>query len=277
LFTVHKTEASAVGAVEQEGFAPLAALHNTLRFWWVVFLLTVIGGAAGLLFHRFNPSVYEAVGRFTASIDFVATGPLTQFEEDVALNAVQDVVFSSDVINKVAVQAQAEGIDVRADDLYRIAVIERKVNVWILRVRHSDPAVAKQIAQIWVTQGHAVLLESYAHAVQAQLLSRYVQALENCLSSSAASEPSHGLCNQHRFDEIQADLRDAGQALIEERKASRNLFAGLTIGSVDQAVVSSSPVLYGRSPLVLAGSLLGFILGVLLNQFGLPARWMRRS
>jgi hypothetical protein len=263
--------------VDPESFIPLILLQNTFRFWWFIFLLTIAGGVVGWFFHRMNPQVYEATARFSASIDFVSTGPMTQYEEDVALNAVGNLIFSDGVVEKVNAQLQGEGIALEYPDPRRSAVIERSVNVWVLRVRHSDPLIAERIANIWSDQGHAVLMDSYQHAIQAQQLGQYVQALENCLAKSSVSEPVHGFCNRYRFAEIQEDLHDAGRALYDERIASQELFSGLVLGSADKAVVSPAPVLYGRNQIILAGSLLGLILGVLLNQLNFPVRWFDRT
>jgi uncharacterized protein involved in exopolysaccharide biosynthesis len=250
-------------------------LGATFRFWWVIVVLSVAGGLLGLLFHRLNPPVYEAAGRFSASIDLVLTGPLTQLEEDIALNAVGDLITSRPVLDSVVEQAGAEGIRLTRAELRRMATVERRVNAWDLRIRHTDPLMAGQVANIWIEQGQAALLESSQHALQAASLSRYLRTLEDCLAVAAASEPSHALCSRQRFRDIQADLQQAGEALSIERKASGSLFYGLTIGPPEAAVTSEKPVRFGQNRLVLAGAVLGLLLGIGFVQSGLPARWRK--
>ncbi len=283
---VPKTMAAAVSPPESDpgpisedvdGFSPGWILSNAFRLWWVILALTLAGGALGLLFHRLNPPVYEATGRFSASIDFVLTGPLTQFEEDTALNKIGDLIGSQPVLDAVVEQAAAEGMAVTATDLRRMAVIERRLNTWDLRVRHTDPVFAGRIASIWVDEGQAILLDSYEHALRADSLNRSLRSLENCLAVTAASEPSHALCSRARFSEIQADLAEAGAALYQERIASRGLFAGLTIGPADAAVVGERPVLYRQNQLVLAGGLLGMLLGIGLVESVSLARRAKRN
>lgn len=264
-------------AEDFDGLDPGQILSNAFRLWWVILALTLVGGVLGLFFHRLNPPVYEATGRFSASIDYVLTGPLTQFEEDTALNMIGGLIGSQPVLDAVVEQATAEGYAITATDLRRMAVIERQLNTWDLRVRHTDPVFAGRIASIWVEEGQAILLDSYEHALQADSLNRYLRSLENCLAVAAASEPSHALCSQARFSEIQADLAEAGAALYQERIASRGLFVGLTIGPADAAVIGERPVLYGQNQLVLAGGLLGMLLGVGLVELGSLARRTRRK
>lgn len=281
-----KTRAAAVSLPETdpaliredpEQLIPGAILSNAFRCWWVILVLTLVGGLLGLVFQRLNPPVYEATGRFSASIDYVLTGPLTQFEEDTALNKIGELISSKPVLDAVVEQASAEGLAVTWTDLHEMATIERRIDTWDLRIRHTDPAFAGRIANIWIEQGQAILLDSYQHALQTDSLNRYLRTLESCLAVTAASEPSHALCSRYRFSEIQADLAEAGQALYQERLASRGLFAALTIGPADAAVVGETPVLYRQNQLVLAGGLLGMLLGIGLVQFGGLARWFKRN
>jgi uncharacterized protein involved in exopolysaccharide biosynthesis len=253
---------------------PLEALQNAFRFWWFLFCLAVAGGLAGMVIHGLRPPVYEAVARFSASIDFVSTGPLTQLEEDIAIDSISDLAFSSAVMERVAEKARAQGIATSAAELKKSALFERRVNVWDLRLRSTDPQRAEQLANIWVDEGQAALLDSYQHALEAERLNRVLRGLESCLERAAASEPSSAQCSRYRFADIQADLQEAGQAYARERIASGGLSAGLRIGPVDHAVLPTQPVILGRSQLVLAGCLLGFLSGFVMLQFGIPRRWM---
>lgn len=260
-----------------EGYSPLDALNQALRFWWFLFVLIVIGGIGGYLFHQARPPVYEAIGYFNAGIDYVATGPLSQYDEDVALNTVSTLLLSKPVFDRVAEKAQAEGINLDRDSLMKMATIERKFTTFDLRIRSSDAQLALRIATLWVEQGQILINESYLHAVQADLLNRYINTLESCLGKSVSSEPSTAICTRYRFTDIQADLRDAGEAFIRERKASLGLFTGVLLGPAQQAVLSPKPVMYGRNQLVLAGIVVGLVAGVWLLHLGIPARWMKRS
>lgn len=260
-------------APQDDHFVPLAALQTAVRFWWFVSLLVIAGGLVGWLAHRVRPPVYEAVAHFSTTLNYVSTGPLTQYEEDTAINLVGDIIYSdANVVPRVIERAAAEGIHTNLTELKKATVLERKVNVWDLRVRNTDPHVAERLANIWVEQGQAVLLEGYQHTLRADHWDRYLRSLENCLAKAAASEPASGQCSGSRFAEIQEDIRSAGTELYQERIASLGLFSGITIGPIEQAVVSGSPVLYNRNQLVLAGCFIGLILGIGLVQLGVLER-----
>lgn len=261
----------------EDAFAPLAVIQNAIHFWWFIALLVVIGGFGGWLFHRTHPPVYEAKAQIPIGIDYVATGPLTQYEEDTSLDGANYLLNSAGVAQQVADQLKKEGIQMDLSQLRQAAVMERNVDVLVLRVRDRDPQVALRIASAWIELGRATLLESYQHAVEADHINRYMLSLENCLSQTASSEATGGQCSQANYPEIQAALRAAGKTLAEERLASHGLFSGLTIGPADQAQVSSKPVIYDRNQVVFAGGLLGFLSGAWLLQLGIPARWFKRS
>jgi hypothetical protein len=261
----------------EEGFSPLDELNQALRFWWFLIALVLLGGLFGLGMHLVRPPVYEAAGHFTASIDYVATGPLTQYEEDVALNAIGNVLLSKGVLDRVVSRAKAEGIPVEWADLVKMVVLERRFTTWDLRIRGTNLQTAERIASLWMDEGQAQLLESYQHALQAQQIDRYLQSLESCLEKSVSGEPSTALCTRYRFGEIQADLQQAGLELVMERKASLGLFSGVTIGPAGPVTTTQGPVVFGRNQLVLSGSMIGFLAGLWLLHLGIPARWMKRS
>ena len=258
-----------------DGFAPLTALQSAMRFWWFIVLLAIAGGGVGWLLHLTRPPVYEAAAQFSAGIDYVSTGPLTQFEEDTALNAVGDLLLS--LTQSVANQANAEGIPIQVADFRNDLTFERKVNVWVIRIRSTNPQTADRLAAIYAEQGRAALLESYQHTQAADRLGRYMQSLENCLSRSAANETADVLCSRYRLVEIQSDLQAAGKAYDQERVASHGLFSGLLIGPSGVAYQAGRPVLFAQNQLVLAGCLIGFVAGICLVQIDIPARWMRRN
>jgi hypothetical protein len=255
--------------------APWIVLQTSLHFWWLMVLTIALGGLGGWLFFRSRPPLYEAVTNFSVGIDFVQTGNMTQFEEDVAINKIGDLLLSTPVVGKVVDQARAEGLAVDYQTIRQMTLAERKLNVLNLRVQSTDVVLAERVAQVWVAVGWQILDESYVHAVQAERLDRYISGLETCLEKAVVIEPVQPVCGNMRFEEVQNSLREAGRALAAERDASHGLFAGLRLGDEEAPVVSAGPVRYGQGQSVLAGSLLGLLLGVVVIQSGLLRRWMR--
>ena len=110
-----------------EEFEPFAQLNLTLRYWWVIALCAVLGGAAGLVAHLFKPPLYEAQAVISASIDlnkvaFLRMTPnpekmhlFTQDDEDLALMLVKAAL--SHVEPDVLEFARAHNWDVSAESL----------------------------------------------------------------------------------------------------------------------------------------------------------------
>jgi hypothetical protein len=260
-----------------QGFSPVDTLNQALRYWWFLFILILLGGIMGVLFHQLRSPVYEATGHFTSTIDYVTTGPLTQYDEDVALNAVGNVIRSRLVLDRVVNRAKTEGIIVDRTELLKLVVLERRFTTWDLRIRSTNLQTAERITNLWMEEGQAQLLESYQHALQAEQINTYLRSLESCLGKSVSGEPSSALCTHYRFSEIQVDLQKAGKALAQERKSALGLFSGLTIGPAGPVSISPKPVIYGRSELVLAGSMIGLLAGYWLLHLGIPARWLKKG
>ena len=258
----------------QEPFIPLATLVYAFRYWWIAAALMVLGGLVGLMAHSIKPTLYESTAQFSIAVDFVSTGPMTQYDEDLAINTAGNIFISTEVLQIVTNQAGSEGINKSLEDLRAQISIERKFSLWTLRVRDEDPQVAFRLAQIWMEQGQALLLESYQHAVQADMLDRYIQSQTYCFERLGANQPIDGPCNSANFTTIQANLRDAGAALYQERTASRGLFAGLTLGPFNPPEAAAQPVTFGRSQFVFLGGMLGLIIGILVIEIGVP--WYRR-
>lgn len=238
-----------------------ASTERAFRSWWIITLAMIAGGLAGWLLNGFTPPVYEATAQFSIGIDFVRTGPITQYDEDVAVNRAGNLFFTREVLEQVVQQASAEGIETNLVDLYKQISIERRFSLWYLRVRDADPAVAERLAAIWLQTGEALLRDSYQHAVQAYLIERYLQAQEACISHAGSGDAALGPCGSAGTLQVQQNLQDALAALVTEKEASRGLFSALTIGPFDLPSVSDYPLRTGRAGAILVGCLLGLAVG----------------
>ena len=102
-------------------------LNTALRGWWLLALFALLGGLLGLGVYALRPTVYESGFTVLTSIDLTNTGEQTQFEEDLGMESVGQLIGSADVYARVAVQAQKEGIALDARDLLATASLERRL------------------------------------------------------------------------------------------------------------------------------------------------------
>lgn len=272
---VKSTRAAAPAAIT-EGISPLLSLQNALHYWWVLAALTALGALLGWAAHLTRPVLYESIRGLPIGFDYVSTGPMTQFEEDIAMEVVSGLLTAQDVMERTVARLNETGLDLDPLAMRKMAIVERRLNVWELRIRAEDPAVAEQIASTWMEEAHAVISESYGHAVLAESLARYARSLETCLARSAASEPASGQCSGASITNVQEELVKVGEQMAQERNASRALFVGMRIGDPEMIVAAERPIRYGRAGFALGGAIIGLILGIVLVETGLVQRLLGR-
>jgi hypothetical protein len=252
-------------------------LSAALRGWWLLAVLILLGGVVGMAIARFRPTVYETGFSILTSIDLTNTGEQTQFEEDLGMEAVGQLIGSANLYQRVAAEAVKEGIPLDAHEMSTAAALERRLGTWRMRLRGNDPARIVRIAAIWQKLAIADLNDAYQHARVADGLQRKQLSLEACLNQSTFSEPSAGQCSPTNLRAVQAQLRASASLISEERTASRGLTSGIIMDTAPQPILSADAVLYRQGEMIAAGALIGLILGVWTVQSGLTARWLLKK
>ena len=145
-------------------FSPYKYFTHLLSLWWMVALITLIGGALGFAFFHLHPAEYEATATYLVSIDlnhFPFQGvreDLIQYNEDMAVNTTQDALLSNPVLSDVLDQLKTQGISLTIADLLQNYTIERKLEVWELRVRSHVPRDAQTIVNTWAQIGYQAMV-----------------------------------------------------------------------------------------------------------------------
>ncbi len=258
-------------------YSPLEIVKRSLNAWPLVALLVFLGGLAGLLVFSLRQPLYESRIEFTFSIDYARTGVLTDVEEDQALEAAGDVLGSSAVMEAVLSSAARQNISLTLAGLQSAAVRERSGSAWRVRIRRPDAREAAWLANAWGEQAEKALADAVGHAVAVDGLSRYLDALESCLSRSVASEPVQAACPYSQLSEIQSRLAETGAAIHKEKLASQGLMPGLGFQWTEKAVPAAKPAVYGRGSLILGGALMGFVLSIALAAGGRPFSLRKRG
>lgn len=252
-------------------------LTVALRGWWLLAVFILLGALLGIGLHQLQPTVYETGFTILNSVDLTNSGELTQFEEDLGMEAVGQVMASPNLFERVTAEAVKEGIPVDVRGVGAMASIERRMGTWRARLRGSDPQHIEQIAAIWQKLAIADLAAAHQHALIADGLQRKQLSLEACLNQSTFSEPSTGQCSPTTLRSLQAQLRASSRLISEERIASRGLTSAIVIDMTPQSVYTAAPVFYKRGQMTAAGGAIGLIVGFWAVQAGLAARLLRRK
>lgn len=250
------------------GYTPAEAVERAVARWWLVAALAVWGGVIGWAVHRARPPLYEAEAVYYITLDFTDLD-LTVYEEDLALWGAASIFLSDPVRKQVVEEARREGIAIDLGDLDFFSTLERKQARWILRLRHPDPLAAATIANLWSRHGEAALTEAHAHAVQAEMLRGQLSALEACVESRPEGEGT-ALCTQPSLAALREAATATAEALQREQLASLGVHPALRFELMQEARLPERPAQYGRNTLVLAGALIGFLLGAVVVNVELP-------
>jgi uncharacterized protein involved in exopolysaccharide biosynthesis len=195
-------------------FSPYQYFNRVIGLWWLIVLVTILGGVLGFIFYHLHPPIYEATATFFVTLDlnrFPLQGvreDLIQYNEDLAVNTTQDALLSTQVRDELIAQMKTLGIPLTANDILQNGTVERKHEIWELRYRSQDPLDAQLIVNSWAKIGYQVMLA----------------------------------------------WQKTGKA------PNYVIFQAPT-----DALLPTVPVLYGRNNLMLAGALIGFIVGIVIS------------
>jgi hypothetical protein len=236
---------------EQE-FIPRESLERAFQRWWLIVLLSALGGIAGLAIHFLRPPLFEATAVMTVTMDF-HKAKLTQREQDIAFNAAGAIANSTIVSDQITAEAHALGIPIDVSRLSEQMFLERRQSVWEFHVRNGDPDSAAKLANLWAEKTYDSLKTALGHAIQAD----QIQAQITTITSNQLS-PGSATINP----EIQATLKTLSDNFLQENQLSLGVVSIMKFALTRLATVPQIPALYNLADLVLAGACVGFIISL---------------
>ena len=103
-------------------------LNFFVKRWWLTALLIAVGGIAGVFLSDLSAPVYLASAAQSLSVDFSATGALSDLDVDRMIAACEDVAVSAEVLNGVSAKTGLQPAAFRA-----IASVQRTNDRMILK------------------------------------------------------------------------------------------------------------------------------------------------
>jgi Chain length determinant protein len=238
--------------MKDQEFYPRASLERAFQRWWVIVLLTSLGGLAGWAVHFLRPPVYEATAVMTVTMDFQKVR-ISQREQDYAFTAAGGIGNSTDVRNQITAEAQAKGFPIDPNRLPEQMFLERKQSVWEFHIRNRDPETAAELANLWAQKAFEALNVDLGHAIKAD----QIQAQINSITSSqpVSGSPGSGV-------EIQATLKSLSDDLLQEKQLSQGIISIMKFALTGSATAPQRPALYYLADLVLAGACIGLVISL---------------
>jgi uncharacterized protein involved in exopolysaccharide biosynthesis len=258
--------------------SPREVLERYLDLWWILAACMILGGIAGWGFSHFRPPIYEATAAYEVSLDQqqianrlftpLSHEPLDTTTQNTYLSPVENTFVDIDVRNRLVADATAQGIRLKFSDINMMNfTIDRRSVRWLLTVRNTDPVVAAHLANLWITTADQALRDAQAHSTRAQTLQTQRDAVLKCFSELDFARANQ--CAGTSFSapaELDGYLNQLSQQINSEVQAGQNIDPALIFVFAQQAEPPSTPVLYVTSSIILAGSLLGLLIGILVVQ-----------
>jgi uncharacterized protein involved in exopolysaccharide biosynthesis len=245
---------------------------RTLRRWWLVTVLCILGGLAGWLFSLFQSPIYEAKASFAISVDSTHLVGLQKYQEDELIGYTTTFIESTAVRTATVDKAQAEGITLDLADFTSRATMERQLYRVVLRVRHTDPQVAARLANLWAKTADEYLSMAAPQAELVEATRQHLEVLQNC-----ATQSTQDTCGFASLESLNMEIDRIRQQYAAEKKAGQGISPWVVIRLTEIAQVPSAPVRFEQGGLVLAGALVGFLLAVWLLAARIPERLLERG
>jgi uncharacterized protein involved in exopolysaccharide biosynthesis len=264
--------------------SPLDMLERTLRCWWMLAVLMVLGGAAGWTLSLFRPPIYEATAVYQVSLDeqqLVARGlvaadklPLLFEDQNIYLSPAANMFDDSTVRANLVADASSNNIQLQESDFNPADFyLDRRGKQWFVTVRSVDPATAARLADLWLVDVDAALRAAQAHTYQFISLQLQHDSVQKCFAEMNFKQANQ--CAGASFAapvDLDAYLKGLETRIAFEQQAGRGIDPALLFVIVSQANQPSHPVLYSVSLMVVAGSLIGLLVGIILVQVLKPVK-----
>ena len=272
--------------------APREMLNRALSLWWLLAGGIILGGILGWIFTRFHRPVYEAMAIYRVQLDqqMIADRkhipadqlPLEFSVQDVYLapaayvfdlNASITIPDRPNTRTQLIAAARAEGIELTDADFTSANFnVDRRGTDLLIMVQSTDPVKAARLANLWVNAADADLRAAQTHYTHFLNLQTQRDAIQKCFAGpdfpQANACAGTAFASQAGLESYQSNL---DQQIQSELAAGESIDPALSFSFTQPAQPPSMAFLYNTALVILAGGLIGFLLGLLGSQV-LPVR-----
>ncbi|HUF38969.1 MAG TPA: hypothetical protein VMN57_10630 [Anaerolineales bacterium] len=245
-------------------FTPRENLLRIYDRWWLIVLFGLLGGLIGRTVFAFSEPVYASSFEFAFTIDPAQTGPLSEREYDRLQHSAGRIIFSADILDVTLEIAGQQGMHLDRATLVDITLQEWRGSIWEYSVLHPDPEVAYRLASIWSETAANELIVAHTHALEAQTIRAYLDALAACNDPAAAPGSTDCVPPSSDIDQEIADLTARWEEAVD---MSRMLIPAIAFEQTRTAELPARPITTGQATVVFSGAVIGMLIGVWLANF----------
>ena len=248
---------------DQLDFDPRQTIRRAIAGWRTILTIASLFALLGLGFSSLVPAVYQATSVLQVDIDYTRAAPLDDVTVMKAYERVRGVLLSDEVLRNALTQAVAESGS--SADLVDIAAIRARIRVsqrqdgWELLVYSRNPELAVAFANSWSENTLAALEESLKHSLEAWEWQAALYSA-HCTLAPVPGDEDHAWWSCSTASEGLTP-ESISEAILEEVQLSRGILPIFSFSSLQQSDLKSSPILWRRGTLIIAGSFIGLILG----------------
>lgn len=233
-----------------------------LSRWTWIFAAALLGALVGYLVSAARPEVYQASALLGIGIDrnrAVVPDDITVRQSS---DRVRALLLADDTLERAALEAgqtaSGDSLPQSAEALRERIRLAERPDGWELIVFAESPATAEVLAGAWAKASLEEITTASLHALRAAEWQQVVYEASCRLQPAEAgamwlclSAPPGG------------DPEALPASLLAEVEASRGILPVFTYSLLREARATSRPVVWATGPLVLAGAILGGLVGVL--------------
>jgi uncharacterized protein involved in exopolysaccharide biosynthesis len=245
-----------------DDFIPSEVFMLTLKKWWVLALLMILGGIGGLFFTRLNRPIFQSQAAITTSIDFAYSGRITDVEQDHLIMAIGDEIGSTKVINQVVNLAGSEKLNLTKEEIQKSLTLSRKGYRWVLTARNTNASNAQKLAQLWADAALQTLVDVKKQTLVSYDFHTGNLALESCLAQSVVTDPVSASCSLDQLEKIRAAM-----SIPNENSANMSLTDTISLSKISfeltqQPELADSPIFFQQNLTVIVGAVIGLLVGI---------------
>jgi hypothetical protein len=238
------------------------SFQRILSSWWWILAFMLLGALGGWIFTRLQPVMYEARASINFRVDFVRTGAISDVREDALLSWPEDIFYSTEVVDQVISFASQRGSTITPQLFREMSSLERQNTRWAMVVRSQSADEAEMMVNDWAVASESVIKDALAHSVVVDLLRRYQDGLVSCLEQTSLVTA----CPFSSIADLQDELSQSTARIENEEKSARGASSAIQMVGIQASEGPPKPVLYIHNQVILAGALLGGLIGIVFIE-----------
>jgi len=238
-------------------------LHRAITSWYVILLVGLVGAIIGWLISFTRPPLFQASVFIEYAVDYSRTAHMDDITVHQAYEQVRRVLLADETLKATLDTANERGdeeiIFTDIADLRSQIQLSRYPGGFELIVYGQNPEQSAATVNAWAEIALEETEKAIGHAIRAaELQSEIYKAGCKLSADPGNSDRVVWLCASGRPDLDPDELADD---LLQEVQQTRGILPIFTFSLLQEAQVPMDPIAWSQGSFILAGALVGLLLG----------------